>query len=103
MTNEKREQVLVQVIPVEASGEISWGTSVTDELEQRLDDIRSAIAAGAKAVAGSLPDLPSANNWRLGEVEASFAITLTAEAGVILSKASAGATFEVRVLYKREP
>jgi len=103
MANEKDERILVQVIPVEASGEISWSSSVTDQLEQRLDDIRRAIAAGAQAVAGSLPDLPSADNWTLGAVEASFAITLTAEAGVILSKASAGATFEVKVVYKREP
>jgi Trypsin-co-occurring domain 1 len=103
MANEKDKQILVQVIPVEASGEISWGTSVTDELERRLDDIRNAVAAGAKTVAGSLPHLPSAENWNLAEVEASFAITLTAEAGVILSKASAGATFEIKVLYKREP
>jgi hypothetical protein len=103
MANEMPEKILVQVVPLEATGEISWGSGVTDQLERRLDDIRGAIAAGAKAVAGSLGSLPAAKGWRLGEVEASFAITLTAEAGVILSKASAGATFEVKVLYTREP
>lgn len=103
MAKGQPEKVLVQVVPVEASGEISWGSGVTEELERRLDDIRSAIAAGARAVAASLGGLPATEGWLLGEVEVSFAITLTAEAGVILSKASAGATFEVKVLYKREP
>jgi hypothetical protein len=57
---------------------------------------------GAKAVADSLEGLPGTKGWRLGEVSASFGIPLTAEAGVILSKASAGATFEVTILYKRD-
>jgi len=99
----KRQQVLIQVVPVAQGGEIAWGGSITDQLENRLDDIRNAIAAGASAVAESLPGLPSVTGWRLGEVEASFSVTVTAEAGVILSKASAGATFEVKVLYKRDP
>ena len=34
-------------------------------------------------------------------MSASFGITLTAEAGVIVSKASAGATFEVSVTFTR--
>jgi hypothetical protein len=95
-------KVLVQVVPVEEGREIGWGASVAEQLGDRLEDIRRAITAGAKAVADSLAGLPGAQGWRLGEVEASFGVTLTAEAGVILSKASAAATFEVKVLYQRD-
>jgi Trypsin-co-occurring domain 1 len=101
MSSADSGKVLVQVVPVEEGREIGWGASVAEQLGDRLDDIRRAIAAGAKAVADSLPGLPGAEGWQLGEVEASFGVTLTAEAGVILSKASAGATFEVKVLYQR--
>jgi hypothetical protein len=52
-------------------------------------------------VAKSLQSLAAPEGWRLGEVSASFGITLTAEAGVIVSKASAGATFEVSVTFTR--
>jgi hypothetical protein len=97
------EKVLVQVVPVdEGRQQIGWGESTTERLQNRLEDIRSAISEGAKAVAGSLEELPGAKGWQLGEVSAKFGVTLTAEAGVILSRVSAGATFEVTVLFKRE-
>lgn len=97
-------EVLVQVVPEAAAGrEIGWGSSVAEQLEARLDDIRRAIESGANAVAGGLVSLPDAPRWHLQEVSASFGITLTTEAGVLLSKASAGATFEVAVKYQRVP
>jgi hypothetical protein len=97
------EKVLVQVVPVDEERQrIGWGESATEQLRNRLEDIRSAIAEGAKVVADSLEGLPGAKGWQLGEVSATFGVTLTAEAGVILSKASAGASFEVTVLFKRD-
>ncbi len=96
------EKVLVQVVPVGGRREIGWGSSTAEALRNRLEDIHSAIAEGAKAVADSLEGLPGAEGWQLGEVSAKFGVTLTASAGVILSTASAGATFEVTVLYQRD-
>lgn len=98
------EMVLVQVIPLdEERQQIGWGESIAEQLQGRLKDIRNAISEGAKAVADSLEDLPGAKGWQLGEVSAKFGVTLTAETGVILSTASAGATFEVTILFKRDP
>ena len=96
------EKVLVQVVPVDEGREIGWGESTAEQLRNRLEDIRLAVKEGAKAVADSLEGLPGAKGWRLGEVSAKFGVTLTAQAGVILSSASAGATFEVTVLFKRD-
>jgi hypothetical protein len=101
MSDMGSESVLVQVVELEGGREIGWGANLAEQLGERLADIRTAIAAGAKAVADSLEGLPAAHGWRLGEVSASFGVTLTAEAGVILSKASAGATFEVSVTYQQ--
>ena len=102
MSDAQSGQVLVQVVAVDSGRQIGWGANVAEQLEDRLADIRRAIAAGAKAVADSLEELPSKPGWRLGEVSASFGVTLTAEAGVILSKASAGSTFEVVVTYQHD-
>ena len=97
------EQVWVQVIDVNvaAGREITFGNNLAEELANRQDDIRGAIEAGSQTVANSIESLPSPAGWRLGEVSASFGITLTAEAGVIISKASAGAAFEVSVTFTR--
>lgn len=102
MSDTETGSVLVQVVTVEAGREIGWGSNVAELLENRLEDIRQAIAAGAKAVSDSLTALPEAQGWQLGEVGVSFGVTLTAEAGVIVSKASTEATFEVTITYKRD-
>jgi hypothetical protein len=96
------DTVLVQVVPVKATQEIGWGSSQVEAFRGRLEDVREAVVSGARAVADSLGGLPSAEGWRLGEVSGSFGICLTAEAGVILTKASAAATFEVTVTFQRE-
>jgi hypothetical protein len=101
MADQPSGEVFVQVVDVESGREISWGKNAAELLRERLSDIRAAIVAGADTVAGSLGDLPSRDRWRLGEVSATFGVTLTAEAGVILSKASTEATFEVTITYQR--
>jgi hypothetical protein len=95
-------KVLVQVVPVEAGREIGWGSSQVAAFRDRLSDVREAVMSGARAVADSLPGLPSADGWRLSEVSGSFGICLTAEGGVLLTKASAAATFEVTVTFQRQ-
>ena len=96
------DQVLVQVVPVEPGREIGWGSSTVEAFRDRLADVRKAVVSGAQAVADSLPGLSAAEGWRLGEVSGSFGICLTAEAGVILTKASAASTFEVTVTFQRQ-
>jgi hypothetical protein len=93
-------RVLVQVVSIDAGREIGWGSKLAERLSDRMEDLRDAIAEGTQAVADSLPGLPSTTGWRLGTVSASFGLALTAEAGVILSKASAGATFDVTVSFE---
>ncbi len=97
------ERVLVQVVDVDvaADREITFGRNLAEGLGDRVDDIRRAIEAGSESVANSLQSLAAPEGWRQAEVSASFGITLTAEAGAIVSKASAGASFEVSVRFTR--
>jgi hypothetical protein len=94
--------VLVQVVDVGSGREISWGSNVADRLDARFDDIGRAIRAGVRAVSVGLVDLPVAREWQVGEVSAKFGITLTAEAGVLLSRAGAETAFEVAVTFRRK-
>jgi hypothetical protein len=93
--------VLVQVLPVEGGREIGWGANQVAVFRDRLADVREAVVSGARAVADSLGGLPSADGWRLHEVSGSFGISLAAEGGAILMKATAGTTFEITVTFQR--
>lgn len=94
-------EVLVQVLPVDDGREIGWGSNRVAVFRDRLGDVREAVVSGAAAVADSLDGLPSAEGWRLHEVSGSFGISLTAEGGVILTKATIGTTFEITVTFQR--
>jgi len=74
---------------------------VAEQLRDRIADIRDAIVTGAQTIAASLRELDATPGWTLDEVSASFGITLAAVAGVILSKASASAAFDVTVKFQR--
>jgi len=97
----KQGVVLVQVVEVHAGREIARAPQVAELLRDRVDEIRDAIVTGAQTIAGTLRELDAAPGWKLDEVSASFGLTLAAEAGVILSKASASAAFDVTVKFQR--
>lgn len=101
MADIAEQPVLIQVVDMQEGREIAWGGNVAARLGERLDDVNRAITAGTRAVAAGLTDLPATGQWQVNEVSASFGITLTAEAGVLLSKAGAEATFEVTVTFQR--
>jgi Trypsin-co-occurring domain 1 len=95
------DEVLVQVLPVDGDREIGWGSSRVAVFRDRLGDVREAVVSGVRAVADGLDGLPSAEGWRLHQVSGSFGVSLTAEGGMILMKATAGTTFEITVTFQR--
>jgi hypothetical protein len=99
MPSDRDDKILVQVVELSQGREIRKLSNVAELLQSRTEDIQHAIVTGSQTVAGSLGSLTGVAGWSLDEVTASFGVTLAAEAGVILSKASAGATFDVTVKY----
>jgi Trypsin-co-occurring domain 1 len=102
MTEENPDDVWVQVVPLDSRRQITWGSDVAQRLHDRIGDIRKAIVSGSSTVAESLGSLDSPVGWALDEVSATFGVTLTAEAGVLLTKASGEATFEVSITFRRK-
>ncbi len=93
------DSVVVQVVDVAGGREISWGDGAVERLRDRLSDVQAAVVAGVRAVAANVtPDL---SGWEVAELQAKFGVTLTAEAGVVVSRATTGATFEVTVTLRR--
>jgi hypothetical protein len=93
-------RVLVQAVSLDDSRHIGFRSSrVAEDLHNRLDDIEHALRSSVGSIAKTLPDLTSPAGWHISEISAAFGITLAAEAGVIVSKASGEATFEVSVSF----
>ncbi|MFD3839808.1 CU044_2847 family protein [Streptomyces sp. NPDC058642] len=63
--------------------------------------MREAIQQATVLAQDSLAQVPERHGWAVSSVQVTFGLTLAAEAGVILSKASAEASLEVTLTVER--
>jgi Trypsin-co-occurring domain 1 len=96
-------KVEVETVKFEQSGsrQIRTKTSTTELLQDRRPDIEAAVREASSIIQDSVAKVEDKPGWRLKTLEAKFGLTLAAEAGVILSKVSAEASFEVTVTIER--
>jgi len=96
--------VRVETVPLDSSGtrQIGAKSRATALLRDRRDDIEAAVSEASTIVQDSVAKVDDKEGWRVKRVEAKFGLTLAAEAGVILSRASAEASFEVTVTIERD-
>ena len=95
--------VRVETVEIDSTGsrQISERRRTTALLLDRRDDIESAIREACGIVQDSATTVDAKGGWGVKSIEAKFGLTLAAEAGVILSRASAEASFEVVVTIER--
>jgi Trypsin-co-occurring domain 1 len=95
--------VLVETVQVDSADnrQIATRTRATSLLQDRRGDIEAAVREASAIVQDSIADVEDRDGWRLKSIEAKFGLVLTAEAGVILTRASAEASFEVTVTIER--
>ncbi|MDF3144206.1 MULTISPECIES: CU044_2847 family protein [unclassified Streptomyces] len=96
---------LVRIETVETDGhgsrQISNRTRRSAPLAERADEVREAIQQATVLAQDSLAQVPERHGWAVRSVQVTFGLTLAAEAGVILSKASAEASLEVTLTVER--
>ncbi|ONI78234.1 hypothetical protein BWI15_01775 [Kribbella sp. ALI-6-A] len=104
MSEGNTDRVYVEVLPAPGGDrQIRGGDKrVLELLEQRAADIRDAMTSGAQTVANGLRELTSPEGWQIGEVSAAFGVSLTAEGGMVITKAGVGATLEITVSFVRQ-
>ena len=95
--------VRVETVELDATGarQIGPRQRATELLSERRGDIESAVGEACGIVQDSAAKLDERHGWRVSTLEAKFALTLSAEAGVIVSRASAEASFEITVTIER--
>jgi Trypsin-co-occurring domain 1 len=95
--------VRVETIQLDASGSRQIGPKqrTTALLSDRRSDIQAAVREASTIVQDSVATVKDAPGWHVKEIEARFGLILTAEAGIVVSKASAEASFEITITIER--
>ncbi|MFJ2766846.1 CU044_2847 family protein [Streptomyces sp. NPDC087300] len=96
-------RVRVETVALDAGGnrQIAARTRTTSPLADRSAEVEEAIVQAAGIAQQALTQAPARDGWQVSSMEVTFGLTLAAEAGVILSKASAEASFEVTLTVER--
>jgi hypothetical protein len=95
--------VRVETVELDSAGTRQIGSRrrTTALLQDKRDDIEAAVREACDVVQDSVAKVDARQGWRVSSVEAKFGLILAAEAGVIVSRASAEASFEVTVTIER--
>jgi hypothetical protein len=99
-------QVLVEVRPLESSGDLAPRVAVPEDFRRRASEIADSIGEVADQFRARLEKVfkrPHEDNWGVESVEIEFGLAVKAEAGVLIAKASGGATFTARLTLKPPP
>ncbi|MFI0718446.1 CU044_2847 family protein [Streptomyces sp. NPDC021224] len=98
-------EVRVETVALDAGGgrQIVARTRTSAVLGDRAAEVEDAIVQASSIAQQSLAQVPERDGWQVASMEVTFGLTLAAEAGVILSKASAEASFEVKLTVERTP
>lgn len=96
--------VRVETVELDTSAgrQIRSRTRATEQLAQRRPDVQAAIAQTSEIAREALENLAEPPGWKVSSLKLTFGITLAAEASVIVSKASAEASFEVALTIERD-
>jgi hypothetical protein len=97
-------KVLVETLQIDSypSRQIGPKTRTTALLQDRRQDIEEAVYQAAEIVQDSVAKVAGKDGWHIKSLEAKFGLTLGVEAGVILSRASAEASFEVTITIEHD-
>jgi hypothetical protein len=94
-------EVLLEVRPAVASGDLAPRTLVPEEFRDRAAEIADSIGEVVdqfRSRLGKVLDRRENTAWRVASIEIAFAIAVQAEAGVVIAKTTAGATFSARLI-----
>jgi hypothetical protein len=99
-------ELLLEVLPVAASGDLAPRSAIPEEFKSRAAEIADGIAEVADQFRSGLAKVLHQHDdsaWHVESIEITFEIAVRAETGVVIAKASAGATFSARLVLRASP
>lgn len=109
MAGEKNErgrqspEILLEVRPRSVSGDLGPGIAVPESFAHRAGEVADSIAEIASEFRVRLQkklNRPPDHGWKMDAIELTFGITVQAEAGVIIARATTSATFSAKMTLK---
>jgi NTP-dependent ternary system trypsin peptidase co-occuring protein len=95
------EGLLIEVRPDATNGDLGSHKTIPEEFRSRSAEIFASISEVVKQFRSRIEkELPEkkASSWNVESIEIEFGLTLQAEAGVVIAKTTAGATFSARLV-----
>lgn len=93
-------EVLIEAVRPTPGRQIGPRAHQLVSLAEHREVLQHAIREGIQAAAVAF-EQPAAGDWKVSSVEITFGVSLTTEAGVIISKVAGEASFEVSATISR--
>jgi Trypsin-co-occurring domain 1 len=94
--------ILVEVRPSATSGDLAPRVSIPEDFRRRAGEIADSVAEIAEQFRTRLRTVLASGDdgWGVESIEIGFDIAVQAEAGVVIAKASTGATLSAKLTLK---
>jgi hypothetical protein len=99
----KSVEILLEVRPRSVSGDLAPRVAVPEEFRRRAGEIADGVAEVADQFRSRLERVLTTRDdagWGVDSIEIGFDIAVQAEAGVVIAKATTGATLSARLTLK---
>jgi hypothetical protein len=93
--------ILIEVRPAVTTGDLGSRAAIPEEFKSRAAEIVDSIKEVVDQFRSRLgKDLSEKyhSSWNVGSIEIEFGLAVQAEAGVVIAKTTAGATFSARLV-----
>jgi hypothetical protein len=96
-----RTRIEIFDLDQEGNRQIRSNRRTFELLSDRREDVEAAISETASLLANSFEAVPSGKNLSIRSIEGVFGLSLSAEAGAIISKVSGSASIEIKIVMER--
>ncbi|MEU6259198.1 CU044_2847 family protein [Streptomyces sp. NPDC047043] len=99
-------EILLEVQPRSVSGDLAPRVALPEQFQRRAGEIADSVAQVADQFRSRLETVlrrPPDGGWAVESIEVGFDLSVQADAGVIIAKATSGATFSARLTLKAAP
>lgn len=96
-------EVWVETVEIEGgpTSPIGGREQLAELIKNRQRDISNAVESVSTIIRGSLDRVHDDDEWQLDAFEANVGVSLAAEAGALIAKASSTGTIGIKLTYKR--
>jgi hypothetical protein len=102
-TDDASVEILLEVQPQSVSGDLAPRVALPEQFERRAGEIADSVAQIADRFRSRLEQVlrrSSEPGWGVESIEVGFDISVQADVGIVITKATSGATFSARLTLK---